>query len=332
MRSKLNRNVVVMVSLIMGFFLGFPPLPSAQEKYPSKNIELIIPWGPGGLSDVAGRIFANELSKVLSTTMTPINKPGASGILGSTYVAFHAKKDGYTLMSSTQGGVVLVPLQLPEIPFDIIKDFVPISIITISPSVIMVRKDSPLKSLEDLVSESKKSPGKLKYATSGIGITEHLNVIQLESAAKIKVINVPFSSGGENLTATLGGHVDFGCIGLVAIANQLKAGAVRGLAIGTNKRLDLFPDIPTFAEKGYSEYFFTNWSGVFAAAGVPRPVVDTLIAASEKVIKSKEYVSKIEATGAIVQYMGAAETRNLIEKEKKIAEVIIKERGLVEKK
>lgn len=329
----LNRKIfLVLLFLFCSIFVSGTLLVFAQEKFPTKNIELIIPWGTGGLSDVTGRIFAHELSKVLNVPITPVNKPGATGTLGSAYVALQAKKDGYTLLANTQGSMVLAPFALPEVQYVVLRDFLPISIIAISPSLLFVSKDSPLKSLEDLINAAKQNPGKLKYATAGKGTTEHFNVMQLEKAGKIKVTHIPYKSGGEIITATLGGHVDFGCIGLIGGAPQVKAGEARGLAISGNKRIEPFPDIPTFSEKGYTQHFFNNWVGIFAPAGIPKSVVDVLVPASEKVIKSKDYISKIEKTGASVEYMSHADCHNFIEKEIKTAEAVVKEIEISPKK
>jgi len=302
-----------------------------QDKYPTKGVELVIPWGPGGLSDVSGRIFAHELSKLLNVTFTPVNKPGGSGFVGANYVAHHAKIDGYSLLANTQGSMIMAALTLPDPPFDVLRDFVPICIFTFSPSILFVRKDSPLKTLEDLVAEAKKNPGKLKYATAGVGITEHLNVIQLENGAKIRVTNIPYKSGGEVVTSTMGGHSDFGSIGLVAVGNQVAAGEVRGLAFSNKKRVPVLPDVPTLLEKFPSEFFFINWAGLFAPKGVAPSVVDVLVRASEKVMKSQEFITRIEKTGASVEYLSPEDTRKLIENEKKVAEKIIKDKGLSQK-
>ncbi len=313
------------------FFFALALLPGvqarAQEKYPSRNIEVVIPWAPGGSADVFGRIFAEELAKVLKVAVTSTNKPGATGTSGAVGVA-GAKKDGHTLMVNTISAMILAKFTLPDVPFDTLKDFAAITNIAVSPSIIFVKADSPLKTLEDLISAAKKKPGDLTFATAGVGSDNHFNTEQFMLLSKIKCTHVPYKSGGEAITAVLGGHQDFGTSVVASVASQLKAGTLRGLVHSGSKRLDSFPDIPTYAEKGYTQYFFSNWAGLFAPAGVSRQVVDTLSRASEKAINSKDFITRMEKMGAQPAYMTPGEFKTYLENGLKAAEALAKQAGI----
>lgn len=321
------KNLVVFLFLLCFSMSLDAQMVYAQEKYPTRNIELIIPWTAGGIADVAGRIFGDELSKVLKVPVTPVNKPGATGTLGATFVT-GARKDGYTLLVNTISAMVLARFTLPDVPFDTLKDFAQISTISISPSIILVKADSPLKTFEDLINEARKSPGKLTYATAGVGSDNHFNMEHLQTVAKIKMTHVPYKSGGEALTALLGGHVDFAVSVVGTVASQLRAKTIRGVIISGNKRVGAFPDIPTYVEKGYPQHFFSNWVGFFAPAGVPRSVIDTVVSATEKTMKSQEYHSKLDKLGMDPIFMSPSEFRDYLEKDIKTAETLAKQIGI----
>lgn len=325
----LKTNIIVAILICLGLVIGL--LPSyAQEKYPTKNIELVISMGPGGVQDIIGRIFADELSKILKVPVAAINKPGATGTLAPTHV-LNAKKDGYTLLINSISGMILSHFVLPDVPFDTLKDFIPISVISVAPSILYVKADSPLKSLEDLINEARKTPEKLTYVTMGIGSDSHYNIEQLQIAAKVKFSHIPFS-GGEIIPAVLGGHADFGVTIVVTAASHLKARTIRGIVISGNNRIRAFPDIPTYAEKGYTQHYFINWVGFFAPAGIPRSAVDTLASASEKVIKSKDFASRVEKVGTEAIYISPTDFIDMIKKDKNTAETLVKQIGIKPKK
>lgn len=332
MKSKLlnGKNFSIYFLVLCSIFLLGIDVLHSQEKYPARNIDLIIPWSPGGVADLVGRMYAEELSRILKVPVVPVNKPGATGTIGEAFVV-DAKKDGYTLMADATN-IVLSQFSLPSVPFKPLTDFTPISIVSMSPSIIFVKKDSPLKSLKDLVEFATNNPGKMKYATAGAGSDHHYNMEQLQNAAKIKLAHVPYKSGGEVLTAILGGHADFGVSVVVSVASQLRAETIRGIAISGTKRIASFPDIQTYAENGYSQHFFSNWVGFFAPAEIPKSVLDVLASASEKILKSGDFVGKIEKMGASVEYLRPDEFKAFMEKDMKTAESLAKQIKMSPKK
>jgi tripartite-type tricarboxylate transporter receptor subunit TctC len=309
----------VCVSLIL-----FAGISSAQEKYPSRNIELYIVMAPGGTIDALARIFADELSKLLNTFISPINKPGASGTVGAAFVA-QAKKDGYTLLASSGSAMTLAPQMLTNVPFNTLHDFIPINIIGTSPNIIYVKNDSPFKSFEDLIDYARKNPDKLTYGTAGTGSDCHFFMEQLQLYANIKVSHVPFKGGGEVLPAVLGGHIDFGVSLMASVANQLKAGAARGLVISDDKRNPIFKDIPTTPEKGYPQQFINHWTALFTPLGVSQTALDVLVPAANRAIRTESFVKRVEGLGCSVKYFTVNDLRNFIAEEEKIAATVAKE-------
>ncbi len=318
-----KRKLAVIFSLLCFFLIGkgtsFP-----QERYPLRNIELIVPMAPGGTTGTLAAIFADELSKELKVPVVTIHKPGASGTVGASFVA-QSKKDGYTLLTGSGSGMTLAPQMLPKVPFETLRDFFPVCIIGTSPNIIYVRNDSALKSFEDLMTHAKKDPDRLTYGTAGTGSDCHFFMEQMQIYGNIKVSHVPYKGGGEVLPAVLGGHVDFGVSLMASVASQLKAGAARGLIISDDKRNPIFKEIPTTYEKGYRQQFINHWTALFAPAGVPQPVLDVVIPAANKAIRAENFVKRVEGLGCGVKYLSPSEFKNFIAEEEKIAAEIAKE-------
>lgn len=317
--------IVVSLLLVFGFTASY-----SQEKYPSREIELVIPWSPGGVSDIIGRIFGNELTKVLKVPITPVNKAGGSGTIGGAYV-HRAKKDGYTTLIGGLGWLV-GSILLEEIPYDPLKDFIPITRISSTPQCIFVEANSPFKSLEDLIEKAKKNPKMISCGTGGTASDSNFALQIFMKAAGVEFNVVPFKGGGETPPAVLGGHVDFGIGVLSAVINLVRAGNLRLLVISGSTRIKDLPGVPTFKEKGLTQTFLDNWNGLFVPTGIPQNVIDTLTLASEKFVKSNEFASAIERTASIVDSVSGAEFRKSLENERKIIETIASEIGLKGKK
>jgi tripartite-type tricarboxylate transporter receptor subunit TctC len=288
---------------------------------------MVVAFPAGGFADVTGRIFAEEMSKVLNSPIAPINKSGAAGSVAATTM-LNLPKDGYSILVTTLGGMVLAPVTLKDVQYDTNKDFYPVAFITSAPDGLTVRAESPFKSLNDLIDAAKKNPNKLSYGTAGTGVGGHFNSLILSQVADIKIKHVPYKGGGEYIPALLGGHLDFVIGTAIATLPQERAGKLRTLALlGNNKMKDL-PSVRTTAELGIKGNYLDSWAGAFVTAGTPQAVLNTLTAAAEKVIKSKEFGARIEKTGGIVQYVPPSEFRAMIERDKTTALEIAKKEGL----
>jgi tripartite-type tricarboxylate transporter receptor subunit TctC len=320
------RKLIVLAILVgSGLLLGTTFL-QAQEKYPSRAIEYVIPWPPGGSTDIASRIFANELQKVLKVPVTPVNKGGASATIGGTAV-YRAKKDGYTLLGSSLGWL-LGSITLEGVPYDPLKDFVHVTKVSTTPHGIYVKSDSPFKTLEDLIDRAKKNPGAVSIGTAGSGSDGHYNIEIFQKAAGVQLKHVPFKGVSEVPAALMGGHVDLG-IGVVsAWLSFINSKDVRTLAITGTARLKDLPGVATFQEKGFKQTFLNNWVGFSAPAGLPQPIMDTLIQASERIVKSKEFIEAVEKTGGVVEFMRSADFQKMMEEERKIGDAVAQDLGL----
>ena len=322
------KRIFTALALVAGASLFSPTTPAwSQEKYPSRPVEIVVAFPAGGFADVTGRIFAEEMSKVLNSPFAPINKGGAAGSVAATTM-LNLPKDGYSILVNTLGGMVLASVTLKDVQYDANKDFYPVAFITSAPDGLTVRAESPFRSLNDLIDAAKKDPNKLSYGTAGTGVGGHFNSLILSQVTGIKIKHVPYKGGGEYIPALLGGHLDFVIGTAIATLPQESAGKLRTLALlGDNKMKEL-PAVPTTAELGIKGDYLDSWAGAFVTAGTPRPVIDTLTAAAEKVIKSKEFGARIEKTGGVVQYIPPSEFRSMIERDKNTALEIAKKEGL----
>ncbi len=283
--------VTAAVLLVVGM-VGFCKAAHAQEKYPTRPIELVIAFVAGGPTDIWGRILAEEMRKILKVPMPPINKGGASGTLGAIAV-LNAPKDGYTLLANTAAGMVLAPVVLKDVKYDAVKDFAPIALVASMPDVVIVKADSPYKTIDDLIMAARQNPGKLSYGTVGTGSVGHFNGEILSRSNDVKMKHVPFKGTGEVAPAIMGGHVDIAFGAPTTFLPLIQAGRLKALTLTGRSRLKALPNVATFTELGVKGSYIDNWVGCFAAAGTPKPAIALLVNAAEKVSKSKEFGERV---------------------------------------
>jgi tripartite-type tricarboxylate transporter receptor subunit TctC len=280
---------VVGVFLLIGGIV--PPL-SAQS-YPNKPIHLIIGMAAGGASDTVGRIAAQKLAKSLNQSVVPENRPGAGGNIALNYVA-KASPDGYTIACGASP-LVTAPSLYKKLDYDPIRDFAPISLVAQVPYALVVRLSLPVNSLQELIRYAKANPGKINFASSGIGAFPHLSQEQLKSMAKIDIVHVPYKGGGEVITALIGGECDMYVGPASTFLPQIQAGKVKALAVLKNERLPTLPNVPTAKEAGISNWEVSAWFGLLAPAGTPRDIVNRLNAEwnrAEWMPQTKEQMQK----------------------------------------
>ena len=280
----------------------------AAYSYPTRPIQVIVPFPPGGVADLVGRPFATVLEKQLKQPVIIVNKTGAGGAVGMQAAAV-AKPDGYSLMVALSSISVM-----PEVDALFgrplvykLSDFTPIALLSADPTVLVVSSKSPWKTVADFVADAKKRPGEIKYASSGVYGTMHVAMEMFAHSAGIKLRHIPTGGGGPALNALLGGHVDAISGGPNVSIPQLKAGAVRILASWGNNRLAALPDVPTLKELGYKDVEFYIWSGFFAPAATPEPIIKVLREATAKAIQAPEFKSAMEKMATPVAYMDAPE-------------------------
>jgi len=244
------------------------------QPYPTKPIRFLVPFGPGGVGDITARVVAQKMSASLGQQVIIDNRPGAGGIVASEIVA-KAAPDGYTLLLLNNAHAVSMSL-FKSLPYDTLRDFAPISSIATFSIVLLVNADSPIKSVKDLIASARASPGKLNFGTIQIGATQHLSSELFKSMAGIDVVQVPFSNTGAVLTGLRGGSVQVAFEFIAPVVGQVKAGALRALAVSTRSRFVGLPDVPTAHEAGVPGYEVISWNGVGAPTGTPKAVISRL--------------------------------------------------------
>jgi len=279
---------------------------NAQDTWPSKPITYVVPFGPGGTTDVLGRLVTSKAGPALGTTFVIENKPGTGGSMGTEFTS-RAAPDGYTIQGGTISSHAINVSLYTKLPYDPIKNFQPITMIGSMPNVLVVRADSPFKSVQDVVAAAKSKPGSINYASSGNGTSQHLSGVFFEQKSGGKLVHVPYKSSAESLNALLSGQgADMIFENLAPALPHIKAGKLRALGVTSEKRSPAVPDIPAIAET-LPGFGIESWQAIFAPAGVPAPVVEKLSAAMIKAVNDPEIRSMLVAQGITPGGMTPAE-------------------------
>ena len=296
---------------------------AAQDSYPAKPVSLVVPFPPGGVADIVARPTADAMSRYLKQPVVIENKPGAGGGIGMGYVA-KAKPDGYTLLLALSSISILPEADkvTGRAPMYQLDQFVPIARLTADPTVLVVRADSPWKTLQDFVADAKKRPGAITYASSGNHGTMHMPMEMLGASAGIKLLHVPYTGGGPAVVALLGGNVDAISSGPSTVIQHVKAGKLRVLASWGDKRLASLPDVPTLTEAGFDAVFF-QWSALFAPAGTSETVIARLREAARAVVVDPNFTAAMATVETPVQYLDAPELQRFWDADaKKLGEAV----------
>ncbi|HLQ26696.1 MAG TPA: tripartite tricarboxylate transporter substrate binding protein [Acidiferrobacterales bacterium] len=321
-----------LLSALFMLLLAAPALVYAEERFPSRPINLVVPFPPGGVADQTGRPVAAAMEKILKQPVVVANKQGAGGAVGMSAVA-NAKPDGYTLLMALSS-ISIIPEAdklFGRAPAYSMDQLTPIALITADPTILVVRADSPWKSVKELVEDAKKRPGEISFSSSGIYGTLHMATEMFSHAAGIKLKHVPYNGAGPALTAILGGHVDVLASGPGVVLPQIKAGKLRPLAGWGAKRVAALPDVPTFKELGYDIEFYI-WAGMFAPAGTPAPILKTLREAVGLAVRDPEFKAIMEKLETPVTYMDAPGFRKFWDKDAKMLADAVKRVGKIEEK
>jgi tripartite-type tricarboxylate transporter receptor subunit TctC len=303
---------------------------AAQDAYPTKPVTMIVPFPPGGVADIVGRPLAASMEKTLKQPVVIVNRTGAGGAIGMAAAAKSAP-DGYTILMGLSS-ISIFPVSdriMGKTPPYELKDFAPIALVTADPTVLVVRADGPFKTLKDFVAYAKANPGKINYSSSGVYGTLHVAMEIFANAAGIKLFHVPYQGGGPAVTALLGGQVEASAQGPAAAIGQIRAGKMRALASWGTERLKLLPDIPTFKELGYDAEFYI-WSGVFAPAATPAPVIGRLREAVRAAANSADFRNTMEKVSTPVSYLDAPEFQKYWDRDAKRLAAAIEKIGPVE--
>ena len=292
MFTRIVRSLVA-----LGLLAAAIPAATAQD-FPSRPIHMVIAFPAGGPTDFVGRIVADKVKDILGQTVIVENKAGANGAIGADSVA-KAAPDGYTLFLSTVGAVAITPNMRTDLPYDTLRDFAPVTLVVRNTTVLVVRADSPIKTIKEFVEMAKSKNGDLPFASTGVGSTTHLAEEMFSSAAGFKFVHVPYRGAAPAVTDLLGGQVVAFFADVPAVMSQITGGKVRPIAVASDQRNPMLPDVPTLPESGYPGTSSDNWYGLLAPVKTPPAVIAKLNAAFVAAVNDPVVKDKLIKSGAI---------------------------------
>lgn len=315
-------SIAAATLVVAGLFAG-AALAQSPASWPSRPITMVVPFAPGGIADITGRPLAQAMTRVLGQPIVIENRPGAGGAVDMVHVA-RQKPDGYTLLMALSS-IVTIPEAdrvSGKVPSYQMKEFTPIALVSADPTVLIVRADSPWKSVADLMKDARGRPGKITYSSSGIYGTLHVAVEMLAQSAGARMLHVPFGGGAPAMTALLGGQVDVTAQAPGVASPHVKAGKVRLLGSWGAQRLTAFPDLPTMREAGFEAEFYI-WSGVFAPAGLPGDVSSRVRGAVKDATADAGFMKAMATMETPIMHLQGAEFDAFLQRDsKRLAEVI----------
>lgn len=271
----------------------------AQGDWPTRPISYVVPYPPGGTTDILGRLIGQRLGAALKTTVVVDNKAGATGTIGGAFVARSAP-DGYTLLGTSIGPQAIVPHLMHGLSYDPIKGFSPVVLVGLVPHLLVVNAAAPYKSVNDLASAAKAAPGKLSFASGGNGTILQMQGELLRQRAGLDLIHVPYKGDVPALQDVMAGQATFVFIPISAGLQQVTAGRVRALAITSDRRASSLPDVPTMAEAGFKDFSVEQWQAIFAPAGTPATIVNRINKEVNVILKDPEVVATLEKLGVTI--------------------------------
>ena len=278
---RLTRRAVLLAPTLSSLL---PLAARAQAAWPSKAVRFVVPFAPGGSSEIVARATATEMAKLLGQSVYVDNKPGGAGNVAMSEVA--RAEDQHTLILGHIGTLAVNPYIFDKLPYDPVKDFKPVSLLAKVPSLYLVHPDLPVKNLKEFVALAKAKPGRLNYGSAGNGSAGHLAMEYLKMVTGTDIQHVPYRGTGPQLTDLMAGRLDAASVGASAVLQFIKAGKLRCIATGTPQRIAQLPDVPTVAEQGYPGFETSQWYGLQAPAGTPEPIIRRLSEEAAKAAKS----------------------------------------------
>jgi tripartite-type tricarboxylate transporter receptor subunit TctC len=274
------------------------PAVRAQSAWPSKSIRFLVPFAPGGTSEIVARSVAAELTKQLGQSVYVENKPGGAGTVAMVEAA-HAPPDGHTIILGHVGTLAVNPYMLSNQPYDVNKDFIPVTLLAKVPNVFVIHPDVPAKNFREFVAYAKANPGKLNYGSAGNASAGHLAMEYLKLVTGIYITHIPYRGTGPQLTDLLAGRTQASSAGMPALGAHIRAGKLRAIAVGTQQRIAALPDVPTVAEMGYKNFETSQWYGILAPAGTPADIVKKLQEESFKALRSSAVTERFANDSAV---------------------------------
>ena len=299
---------------------------ASAQPFPSKPIRIIVPYPPGGTSDILARSVGQKMGEAFGQPVVVENKPGATGNIGADFVA-KSPADGYTLLLADIGSLAIAPSVVATLPFDPVKDFAPVAMVAYSPHLLVVHPSVPAKDVKELVALAKATPDSLNFAVSGLGGANHLAGIDFAQRAGIKWTYIPYKGGSQALTDMVGGQAQVMFNGMLATYPFVKDGKLKALAISSAKRFAAAPDVPTVAESGLAGFETGSWQGIVAPAGTPPEVVRKLHATTMAILSTPEMKERLDKAGTEVRAMSPEQFGDFIRGERDRWAKVVKESG-----
>ncbi|HEX9192932.1 MAG TPA: tripartite tricarboxylate transporter substrate binding protein [Burkholderiales bacterium] len=298
---------------------------ASAQPYPSKPVRLIIPFPPGGSNDVVGRMIAFQLSERLGRQVVADNQGGAGGIIG-TEAAAKSQPDGHTLLLISSA--YAFGASMYTLPYDPATAFAPVALLGTGPVVLAVNSKLPVDSLKELIALAKEKPGELNYASAGVGSFQHLASALFKLQSDLDIVHVPFKGGGPAMMDVIAGNTQIVIGSLIQTLPHIKSGRLKALGVGSAKRVPALPDVPTISEAGVPGYEATNWWGIVAPAGTPRPVIERLHKELSVILASAETKKRFESEGGEAAQMSPEEFGRFIAAETDKWARVVKEAGI----
>jgi tripartite-type tricarboxylate transporter receptor subunit TctC len=317
-----RRRLVAGAAAVVGFTVA--PTLRAQSSWPSKPVRFLVPFAPGGTSEIVARSVAAELTKQLGQNVYVENKPGGAGVVAMAEAA-RATPDGHTIILGHVGTLAVNPYMLANQPYDVNKDFVPVTLLAKVPNVFVIHPEVPAKNFKEFVAYVKANPGKLSYGSAGNASAGHLAMEYLKLVTGMFITHIPYRGTGPQLTDLLAGRTQASSAGMPALAAHIRAGKLRAIAVGTQQRISSLPDVPTVAEMGYKDFETSQWYGILAPAGTPPEVVKKLQEESLKALKSSAVTERSATDNAVGGGGPSSEFAAFIAREQKIWKEIVKQ-------
>jgi tripartite-type tricarboxylate transporter receptor subunit TctC len=306
--------------------MGALGCPADAQDWPTKQVNLIVPFSAGGTTDLFGRLLANYMHQKFGQPFIVENRAGAGGNLGAAAVA-KAAPDGYTFLVGTVSTHAINPFIYSKLPYDTVKDFQPVSLIARLPNILVVHPSLPANNVAELIAHLKANPDKLSYGSSGTGTSIHLAAELFKIKTGTTMTHVPFRSSGDIMNNLTGGHINLAFDNITLAWPQVKAGRLRALAVSSTERSAIAPDVPTVADT-IPGFEATSWHGVFAPAGTPKPIVDKMAAEMKRILDLPEVKDKLFEIGAVASPMTPEEFAKFIDAERAKWQDVVKAAGV----
>ena len=319
-----RRRELIATAVAAGVAALLPSALRAQTQWPTKSVRFLVPFAPGGTSEIVARSVAAELTKQLGQSVYVENKPGGAGVVAMAE-AKQAQPDGHTIILGHVGTLAVNPYMLANQPYDVNKDFIPVTLLAKVPNVFVIHPDVPAKNFKEFVAYVKANPGKLSYGSAGNASAGHLAMEYLKLVTGMFITHIPYRGTGPQLTDLLAGRTQASSAGMPALSAHIKSGKLRAIAVGTQQRISAMPEVPTVAEMGYKDFETSQWYGILAPAGTPADIVRKLQEESLKALKSNSVTERFATDSAVGGGGPSSEFAAYIAREQKIWKEIVRQ-------